>query len=182
LPMLEHGEETILAETARCRDTYGNLFLTNRRLIFEHASGLFSKRVYVTLDLPLEGITNASVEGTLMKKLVVYAKKGFVSNFPTRIEFSIGNPLKWQDKIMSSIKAKIEGIEAEKKRERVQIVLDFSALKEYMEKGGLILQQTRCPECGAPIKLPQSGNQITCEHCGSTVHAQDIFEKIKSLI
>jgi ribosomal protein S27AE len=180
--MLEHGEEIILTETARCRNTFGNLILTNKRLIFEHASGLISKRVYVTLDLPFAGIASVSAEGTLMKKLAVYAKKGFVSNFPTRLEFSVENPLQWQDKVTSAIKEKTERMKAEKKRERVQIVIDFSTLKEYMEKGGLILQQTKCPHCGAPIKLPQSGNQITCEHCGSTIYAQDIFEKIKSLI
>jgi len=83
--------------------------------------------------------------------------------------------------VTSSVKARIESIETEKKRERVQIVLDFSALKEYMEKGVLVLQKMKCPECGGPIKLPQSGNQTTCEHCGSTIYAQDIFEKIKSL-
>jgi DNA-directed RNA polymerase subunit RPC12/RpoP len=40
----------------------------------------------------------------------------------------------------------------------------------------------KCPECGAPIKMPDSGNQTKCEHCGNTVLAQDIFDKIKSLI
>lgn len=180
--MLEHGEETVIAKTARYRDTFGNLILTNRRLIFEHASGLFSKRVYVTLDLPFEGIARVSVEGVLTKKLMVYAKKGFASNFPIRLEFSVENPLLWQDRVMSSIKARVKSIEDEKKRERVKIVIDFTALKQYMERGGLILQQTKCPECGAPIKLPQSGNQIVCEHCGGTIFAQDIFEKIKSLI
>jgi DNA-directed RNA polymerase subunit RPC12/RpoP len=54
--------------------------------------------------------------------------------------------------------------------------------KEYMEKGGLVLQKTKCPECGAPITIPTSGNQTVCQHCGSTIMAQDIFEKIKSLI
>jgi ribosomal protein S27AE len=79
------------------------------------------------------------------------------------------------------LKRKAE-IEAEKKKERVQVVLDFSALKDYMEKGGLILQKTKCPECGAPIPLPTTGNQAKCDHCGSTIYAQDIFGKIKSLI
>jgi len=182
MPLLEHDEKTILVETARHKDTFGNLFLTNKRLIFEHVSGLFSKRVYVTLDLPLEGISDVSVEGTFKKKVVVHAKKGFVSSFPIHLEFIVNDPLQWQSKIMSSFKARIESIEAEKKREKVQIVIDFSALKTCMEKGGLVLQQIKCPECGAHIKLPPSGNQTTCEHCGSTILAYDIFEKIKSLI
>lgn len=182
MPVLEHDEKIIQVETARHKDTFGNLFLTNKRLIFEHASGLFSKRVYVTLDLPLEGISNVSVEGTFQKKLVVHAKKGFVSSFPIHLEFIVKDPLQWQNNIMSSFKARIESMEAEKKRERVQIVLDFSALKTYMEKGGLVLQQIKCPGCGAPIKLPPSGNQTTCEYCGNTILAHDIFEKIKNLI
>lgn len=182
MPMLEHDEKTILVETARHKETFGNLFLTNKRLIFEHTSGLFSKRVYVTLDLPLEGISNVSVEGTLQKKVVVYAKKGFISSFPVHLEFLVKDPVQWQNRIISSSKARIESLEAEKKRERVQIVFDFSALKAYMEHGGLVLQKVKCPECGAPIKLPQSGNQTTCEYCGSTILAHDIFEKIKNLV
>jgi hypothetical protein len=75
-----------------------------------------------------------------------------------------------------------EEIEAEKRKERVQVLLDFSSLKEYMEKGGLVLQKTKYPECGAPMALPTSGSQTKCEHCGSTVYTQDIFEKVKSLI
>jgi len=172
----------VFVETARHNTVFGNLFLTNKRLVFEHESGIFSKRVYVTLDLPLEGITNISVEGMLQRRLVVYAKKGFVSSFPVCLDFSVQNPAQWQGRIMSAAKARLDTIETEKKRERVQLVLDFTALKEYMIKGGLILQTMKCPECGGPIKLPESGSQTKCEHCGNTILAQDIFEKIRSLI
>lgn len=182
MPMLEPDEETILVETTRHKDVFGNLFLTSRRLIFEHSSGIFSKGVYVTLDLPLEGVANVSVEGAFVKKLVVSAKKGFVSTFPVRLDFSVKEPAQWQNRIMSAVKTRMQGIEAQKKRERVQVVLDFTALKEYMVRGGLVLQTTKCPECGGPIKLPESGNQTKCEHCGNAILAQDIFEKIKSLI
>ncbi len=182
VPIFDNDEKRILVETARHNDTFGNLFLTNKRLIFEHSSGLFSKRIYVTLDLLLEGISNTSVEGTLQKKLVVYAKKGYVSSFPVRLDFLVRDPVQWQSSIISSVKARLESIDIEKKREKVQIVLDFSALKAYLEKGGLVLQKVKCPECGASIRLPQSGNQTTCQHCGSTILAYDIFEKIKSLV
>jgi hypothetical protein len=73
-------------------------------------------------------------------------------------------------------------LENEKKKDKIQLVLDFSTLKEYMEKGGLVLQKTKCPECNAPIPLPTIGNQMRCQHCGSVILAQDIFEKIKGLI
>ena len=182
MPMLEPGEETIFVETTRHKDVFGNLFLTSTRLIFEHSSGIFSRGVYVTLNLPLEGVANVSVEGTFAKKLVVYVKKGFVSSFPVRLDFLVKEPAQWQNRIISALKARVQSIEAEKKRERVQVVLDFTALKEYMVRGGLVLQTMKCPECGGPIKLPESGNQAKCEHCGSAILAQDIFEKIKNLI
>jgi DNA-directed RNA polymerase subunit RPC12/RpoP len=73
-------------------------------------------------------------------------------------------------------------LEAEKRKERVQIVVDFPMVKEYMANGGLVLQKTKCPECNAPISIPTTGNQVVCEHCGSTILAQDVFERIKSLI
>jgi DNA-directed RNA polymerase subunit RPC12/RpoP len=84
--------------------------------------------------------------------------------------------------IMNCCQKRKEELEDEKKKERVQIVIDFSMLKEYMEKGGLVLQKTKCPECNAPIPIPTTGNRVVCQHCGSTILAQDIFEKIKSII
>jgi len=184
LPTLEPDEHTVLSETTRYGGNVGTLFLTNKRLFFELTVGVFSKREHSTLNLSLEGISNVSIESAFFKgqKLVVEVKKGFISSFPTRLEFSVKDPSQWRDKITSSVKAKVEAMEAEKKKERVQIVLDFSGLKEYMKQGGLTLQQTKCPSCGAPIKLPEKGNQIVCEYCKSTVYAQDIFQKIKDLI
>jgi len=60
----ETDEKTILIETGRHNDVFGSLFLTNKRLILEHASGILLKEVHVTLDLRLEGVEHASVEGT----------------------------------------------------------------------------------------------------------------------
>ena len=184
MPMLEPDEHTVLSETTRYGGAMGNLFLTNKRLFFELTVGVFSKREHSTLNLPLEGISDASIESAFLRgeKLVVNVKKGFISNFPTRLEFSIKNPSQWREKIISAVETRVKTIETEKKKEKVQIVLDFSGLKEYMERGGLSLQQTKCPSCGAPIKLPEKGNQITCEYCKSTIYAQDIFQKIKDLI
>jgi hypothetical protein len=182
LPILEPNEKTLLVETARHNSVFGNLFLTNKRIVFEHMSGVFSRQVYVTLDLPLEGVNNVLIQGTFGKRLVVATKPGFVSSFPVRLDFLVKDPALWQNQIMSAMRTKLEKIENEKTRERVQLVLDFSGLKDYMTKGGLVLQTMKCPECGAPLKLPESGNQTKCEHCGNTILAQDIFEKIKNLI
>ena len=82
VPNLDPDERQVLVETCRHKDVFGNLFLTNKRLLFEHVSGIFTKRVYVTLDLRLEGVSSVSAEGTIGKKLVIYAKSGFVSGPP----------------------------------------------------------------------------------------------------
>jgi DNA-directed RNA polymerase subunit RPC12/RpoP len=51
-----------------------------------------------------------------------------------------------------------------------------------MEKGGLIMQVFKCPECGATVDFPKSGNETKCSHCGKSIYAQDVFEKVKGLI
>jgi len=51
-----------------------------------------------------------------------------------------------------------------------------------MKKGGLSLTTVKCPECKAPLKMPKGGTEIVCQYCNNTIYAQDIFEKIKSLI
>jgi DNA-directed RNA polymerase subunit RPC12/RpoP len=61
-------------------------------------------------------------------------------------------------------------------------MIDFSFLRDYILKGGLALQTVKCPECGGPLKLPENGNQTTCEHCNRTIYAEDIFKRVKDLI
>jgi ribosomal protein S27E len=51
-----------------------------------------------------------------------------------------------------------------------------------MEKDGLFMQVLKCPECGGTVEFPQSGNQAKCSHCGKTIYAEDIFEKIRKLL
>ena len=123
-----------------------------------------------------------SIEGRLGKKLVVNAKKGSVSNFPVSLDFTVKDPVQCQSRIKSTSEAKIESIEAQKRKERIQVILDFGALKEYMVRGGLVLDTLKYPECGGPIKMPDDGNQTRCEHCGKTILAQGTFDKIGSLI
>ena len=70
----------------------------------------------------------------------------------------------------------------EKKREHLHVTLDFSFLRDKIEKGGLMVQTFKCPNCSANIQFPDQGASVKCQYCGSIVHAEDIFEKIKSLI
>ncbi|MDI6847807.1 MAG: hypothetical protein QMD23_06750 [Candidatus Bathyarchaeia archaeon] len=84
--------------------------------------------------------------------------------------------------IENAIAIRRKEIDVEKKKERLHVILDFSFLKTYMEKGSLVMQVLKCPECGATIEFPKSGSQTTCSHCGKIIYAQDIFEKVKSLL
>jgi ribosomal protein S27AE len=163
--------------------TRGMLVLTNQRLLFLSQHGLFGKSYHQTWAISLAEIHGISMGGTLRPFVSIAGERAALYVFHVdKVGKNEFDPLR--SLITEQARKRVEEIEAEKKKERVQvqIVVDFSMLKEYMEKGGLVLQNTKCPECNAPIPIPTSGNQVVCQHCGSTVLAQDIFEKIKSLI
>jgi len=72
--------------------------------------------------------------------------------------------------------------EQERRQDKVQLVLDFSSLKEQMDKGGLVVQTIKCPTCGASVDLPSNGNTTKCKYCHSTIYAADLFEKLKAML
>lgn len=80
--------------------------------------------------------------------------------------------------MLQQIKERIQELD----RKKIPVVIDFSFLKTFIEKGGIVLTALKCPHCGAPIKMPKNGTATVCDHCGSTIYAQDIFEKVKTLI
>lgn len=84
--------------------------------------------------------------------------------------------------VENAIMIRRKEIDEEKMKERLHVMLDFSFLKTYMEKGGIVMQVLKCPECGGTVEFPKSGNETKCSHCGKTIYAQDVFEKLKSLL
>lgn len=72
--------------------------------------------------------------------------------------------------------------EMDKEKANIQIILDFSSLKDIMAKGGLVMSTYKCPNCNGMVKLPEEGKVLICEYCGTPIKPVDIFEKIKSLI
>jgi len=38
--------------------------------------------------------------------------------------------------------------------------VDFSLIREMLERGGIVLQSIKCPNCGAPLEIPSSGRII----------------------
>jgi hypothetical protein len=67
-------------------------------------------------------------------------------------------------------------------KQNVQLVLDFSSLKEVMNKGGLVMTTYKCPNCNGMVNIPEAGKVLVCQYCGIPIKPVDIFEKIKLLI
>lgn len=163
--------------------TDGVLVVTNQRLLFLTEHGLFGKSYHQTFSIPIERIQGISQGGSISHFVSITDDRS-THIFHIRVKFDT-----FRDAIMKvvvqrrqELEEERRKLEEERRKDRLQIVVDFSSLKDYMEKGGLVLQKTKCPECGASIALPDSGNQARCEHCGSSIYAQDVFEKIKTLI
>jgi uncharacterized Zn finger protein (UPF0148 family) len=154
----------------------GALVLTSERLVWLKKKGVFSKSYHLSHQIPLQDIAGISETGRISKRICVSDSMG-------EYRFRIGVKLKdFRNTLQDALTARKKALEEMRKKERVHVMLDFSSLKDYMEKGGLSLTTVKCPECGAPLKMPKDGTEIVCKYCNSTIHAQDIFEKIKSLI
>ncbi|MFH0897154.1 MAG: hypothetical protein V1850_03785 [Candidatus Bathyarchaeota archaeon] len=72
--------------------------------------------------------------------------------------------------------------EMDKEKANVQIVLDFSSLKDVMSKGGLVMSTYKCPNCNGMVDIPEAGKVLVCKYCNTPIKPVDIFEKIKTLI
>jgi len=81
---------------------------------------------------------------------------------------------KWKEEIDKLRKERIEELELKEK-----VVIDFSTIRNYFSEKGLVVYTVKCPNCGAPLKLPEKGKEIKCEYCGTTVYAEDILKKLK---
>ena len=73
-------------------------------------------------------------------------------------------------------------LRGEMEKERVQIVLDFSSLKDVMAKGGIVMPTYNCPKCNAMVDIPEAGKIMFCKYCGTPIKPVDIFDRIKSLL
>ncbi len=178
------AQNTLLGKQAVAvrQTSRGILALTNRKLIWIEMRGVLGKSYHQLFALSLENLTGISIGGAILKYVSISDTQGqHIFHFP----FAVKNEDQLNDFkeiVFSQVNSRKQEVEAERKRERVQVIVDFSFLKNYMENGGLLMQTVKCPECKASIKMPESGNRTKCQYCGSTIYAQDIFEKIKQLI
>lgn len=165
----------------------GALLLTSRRLIWleRRQIGVWKRQInyQVAIDMPLESVKSVSSESGDSGDWEKTRKVSIVGGDDEKT-FNLHSAFQelLRPMVEDAIKQRRDEMEAEKKRDKVHVMLDFSFLKSIMEKGGMVMQVLKCPECGASVEFPKSGNETVCTHCGKTIYAQDIFEKVKGLI
>jgi DNA-directed RNA polymerase subunit RPC12/RpoP len=167
----------------------GILFLTNKRLIWvEHGILKFDipheqlatiqwgfMKIQTTFGDRKEGVILKSLDGKVDEILQLSS----FTNVPVDqniFEFRL------KTSILSALEQRREALEQEKRRSSVQIVLDFSSIKDALAKGGIVASNFKCNNCGAMLPIPDSGKVVVCEHCGSPTKAVDLFEKLKILL
>ena len=172
----------------------GFLIASNQRIIFIKASGLFSKAYSVNEVICYENVGGVSYsDGILNKVISINDQQGgeakslklialFEVNSVTLEKTKPASLQSIQELLTHFANNRQQEIDEEKKKDRIQYVLDFSFLKKEMEKGGLVVQTIKCPSCSAGISIPAAGNNMKCPYCGSMVYAQDVFDKMKALI
>jgi NADH pyrophosphatase NudC (nudix superfamily) len=151
----------------------GVLVLTNERLIWLKKRGWFRKSYHTSSEIPLQHIKGISETGRILKRICVSDRTG---EYRFRIDLKLEE---FRSTVQKALTERKKELEEMRKEERVHVVIDFSSLKDYMKKGGLSLTTIKCPECNAPLKMPEDGTEVECEYCHSKIYAQDIFEKIK---
>jgi len=151
LPIFRQGEIPTYTGKAKYNRTTGILYLTNQRLMFEYEQGHVSKKTYVSLDLPLPSIQNATTEkpvisfGTMGKLVITTANSaaGFGLN---RIEISTDSPSDvWVSKIA-------EVASSRNSAQQPTVILEKEVARIPCKYCGNLVdpaRQTMCPRCGA---------------------------------
>lgn len=155
----------------------GFLVVTNQRVLFVCKQGRWAKDYGIIYGANLEDIMAVS-SGRFggNDKLIILDKNSQQKQF---IEPKINSLVLIVNSAISDRKNKLQ---ARKEREHVQIILDFSSLKDVMSKGGLIMTTYKCPNCNGMVEIPEAGKVLMCQYCGTPIKPVDIFEKVKSLI
>jgi hypothetical protein len=158
----------------------GVLVMTSHKLVWVDERGLFGKSYHPNTTINLEDVEGVSIGGWVSKYVTIADKRGshdFHLNGVGEGEFT-----EFRQTIVGQSNLRKSSISEEKRREKIQVMVDFSFLKQYMEKGGAILRTVKCMNCGASMALPETGKTVVCTHCGTIHYSEDIFEKIKQLI
>jgi DNA-directed RNA polymerase subunit RPC12/RpoP len=166
-----------------------NVYLSNERLIvdvvppltipLEKIEGCMVAEVIAPFDVRIGKTVEAFFpvirEATVGELLYIYAD---VERLWKHFVFELLDARRWGDEIVRLRAARVEEL---RRRER-PVIVDFSALRGILERGGISTFVPKCPNCGAPIQLPESGESVKCPYCGATIYAKDVLERLKELI
>lgn len=145
----------------------GYLAITNHRLIFFWQKGRLKHSYHCRVQIKYEDIQNVKWSGKSVEILDLNSH---------RHNFRIEKMSETVHKISQLIKKrKVEIRESIKSR---SLTLDFSELRRMLEKGGIILDAVTCPECSAPLVVPNSGDYTTCSRCGNLIDAKLLLRRL----
>ena len=157
----------------------GIVVFTNYCIVLIEQRGLLSHSYHCRVNLPYESIVGVSGGGWISKYISITDHNGIEH----RISVSSNTDFeRWTILIKQLIKQKRKLLEEKEKEKRVQVIMDFSFLKSFAKKGGIILNTISCPNCNGVVDLPASGNILKCNYCQRQIYATDIFEKMKDLL
>ena len=163
----------------------GLLVFTNDNMIFMQQEGRGSTYAQA-LRFPIESICGLVSGGTLIKHIrftvgVIGASQqhefiNFISTYGQKEIFEVRVEI---DKFLKEAR---ENKKIQKEKTNVQVVVDFSSLKDVMARGGIVMTAYKCPNCNGMVDLPEAGKVLICKYCGTPIKPVDIFEKIKLLM
>jgi hypothetical protein len=168
----------------------GHLFLTSERLIWIQNGGF-------GYEIPLEDLTSLAAAsiypGSDQAVIVLKSARRNVESWlrlwlwygtAGNVEVAKDNRAfnRVRGMVLRQQQIRRERIQKEKQQERVQVVLDFSSIKDTLAKGGVVATSFQCPQCAGPLILPETGKQTICKCCGASIRPVDLFDKIKNLV
>jgi hypothetical protein len=163
----------------------GLLVFTNDNMIFMQQEGRGSTYAQA-LRFPIESIGGLVSGGTFIQHIrftvgVIGASQqhefiNFISTYSQKKIFEV------RAEIDNFLKEVRENKKVQKEKSNIQIVVDFSSLKDVMVEGGIVMTAYKCPNCNGMVDLPETGKVLICKYCGIPIKPVDIFDKIKSLM
>lgn len=126
---------------------HGQLYLTDKRLVLVHRSGLIKIKETPVLDIEIPQISYSKIEGTIRRALVLGVKAGNGQVVAYRIR--VAHEEKWHSEINTLKGGKNESDAPEfPKTERVSDSIDEAAY--CGQCGKKTLDSNFCPNCGEP--------------------------------
>ncbi|MGP8125145.1 MAG: hypothetical protein ACLQEQ_04650 [Nitrososphaerales archaeon] len=159
----------------------GVLIITSQRIVMSPGKGRmrFGQKTVIPLE-QVSGIEEEDVlrGGKSLPALNIYANRKYILVLSPTDESpdSLSDIVQAVEELAQRWKARIHS------RKVVNVNIDFADLREYIDRGGIIVKEVKCPSCGSPFEIPKMGTTTKCRFCGSTLVAEDVFAKLKQLL